>query len=148
MFVPDKEKYVNEPKADPYPILRREFVKAMLPSQAIEASTFRSGFNDNVGYNLLLQILKKLGHSPWKLKQMPGYAQAFLGLDIGRKDGVAVGVAAFIVSPEGRVIGWCSANFQAHRETFDISALRQIIFDLVNLYEAKNQTQLKHLVVH
>jgi hypothetical protein len=30
---------------------------------------------------------------------MPGEAQAFLGLDIGRKDGVAVGVAAFIVSP-------------------------------------------------
>jgi hypothetical protein len=148
MFVPDKEKYINEPKADPYPILRREFVKAMLPSQAIEGSTFRSGFNDNIGYNLLLQILKKLGHSPWKLKHMPGYAQAFIGLDIGRKDGVAVGVAAFIVSPEGRVIGWCWANFQAHRETFDISALRQIIFDLVNLYEAKNHTQLKHLVVH
>ena len=78
MFIPDKEKYINEPKADPYPILRREFIKAMLPSQAIEGSTFRSGFNDDIGYNLLLQILKKLGHSPWKLKQMPGYGSGLL----------------------------------------------------------------------
>ncbi len=56
MFVPDKEKYINEPKADPYPILKGEFVKAILPSQAIEGSTFRSAFNDTIGYNLLLQI--------------------------------------------------------------------------------------------
>lgn len=148
LFVPDKEKYLNEPKADPYPILKREFVKAMLPSQAIEGSTFRSGFNDNTGYNLLLGILGKLGYCAWQLKDMPGEAQAFLGLDIGRKDGVAVGVVAFIVSPQGRVIGWFPANFQAHRETFDISALSQIIFDLINIYEERNKTPLKHLVIH
>lgn len=148
IFVPDKEKFTNSPKSDPYPVFKREFVKAMLPSQAIEGSTFRSQFNDNTGYNLLLGILGKLGYNPWQLRGMPGEAQAFLGLDIGRKDGVAVGVAAFIVSPLGRVIGWFPANFQAHRETFDISALRSIIFNLINLYEERNKTQLNHLVIH
>ncbi len=148
MFVPDQEKFINSPKIDPYPIFKREFVKLMLPSQAIEGSTFRSGFNSNTGYNLLLGILGKLGYCPWQLRHTPGEAQAFLGLDIGRKDGVAVGVAAFIVSPQGRVIGWFPATFQAHRETFDISALRRILFELVNLYEERNQTQLHHLVIH
>jgi len=148
MFVPDKDTFIYTPKSDPYPVLRREFIKAMLPSQAIEVSTLRSGFDIPKGYNLLLKILRKLGYCPWKLKNMPGEAQAFLGLDVGRKYDVAVGVAAFIVSPEERVIGWFPANFQAHRETFDISVLRQIIFDLVNLYEERNQTKLKHLVIH
>ncbi|MBV9389981.1 MAG: hypothetical protein JOZ78_26460 [Chroococcidiopsidaceae cyanobacterium CP_BM_ER_R8_30] len=148
MFVPNQEKFINSPERDPYPIFKREFVKLMLPSQAIEASTFRSGFNKNTGYNLLLGILGKLGYCPWHLRHMPGEPQAFLGLDVGRKNGVAVGVAAFIVSPQGRVIGWFPATFQAHRETFDLSALRHILFELINLYEEKNQTRLYHLVIH
>lgn len=150
IFVPDKEAFTSIPKSDPYPILKREFIKVMLPAQAIEESTLRSGFDISKGYNLLLKILKKLGYCPWQLKNMPGKteAQAFLGLDIGRKEGVAVGVAAFVVSPQGRVIGWLPATFQAHRETFDISALRNIIFDLIHLYEQKYQTQLNHLISH
>lgn len=148
MFVPDREKFINSPKLDPYPIFKREFIKLMLPSQAIEASTFRSGFNRNTGDNLLLGILGKLGYCPWQLHHMPGQPQAFLGLDIGRKDGVAVGVAAFIVSPQGRIMGWFPATFQAHRETFDLSTLRRILFELINLYEEINQTQLYHLVIH
>lgn len=148
MFVPDKETFISTPKSDPYPVLRREFIKAILPSQAIEESTLRSGFDNPKGYNLLLQILGRLGYCPWQLKNMPGQAQAFLGLDIGRKDGVAVGVAAFVVSPQGKVIGWFPSTFQAHRETFDISALRRIIFDLVNVYEQKYPDALNHLVIH
>ncbi|MEP0858672.1 Piwi domain-containing protein [Trichocoleus sp. DQ-U1] len=148
IFVPDKEECILNPKFDPYSIFKREFVKAMLPSQAIEESTLKAKFKDNTGYNLLLGILGKLGYCPWQLKHMPGDAQAFLGLDIGRKDGVAVGVAAFIVSPQGKVLGWFPANFQSHRETFDITALRSIIFDLINLYEERNQTPLNHLVIH
>lgn len=150
MFVPDKEDFISTPKFDPYPILKREFIKVMLPSQATEESTLRSGFNSNTGFSLLLQILGKLGYCPWQLKNMPGKAeaQAFLGLDIGRKDGVAVGVAACVVSPQGRVIGWFPATFQAHRETFDISALHSIIFDLIHLYEQKYQTRLTHLIIH
>jgi len=150
IFVPDKENFTFTPKSDPYPVLKREFLKVMLPAQAIEQSTLRSGFNSDTGYNLLLKILGKLGYCPWQLKNMPGKAeaQAFLGLDIGRKEGVAVGVAACVVSPQGRVIGWFPATFQAHRETFDISALRSIIFDLIHLYEQKNQTQLNHLISH
>ncbi len=150
MFIPDKDNFTSTPKSDPYPILKKEFVKVMLPCQAIEESTLRSGFNNNTGNNILLKVLGKLGYCPWQLKNMPGEAeaQAFLGLDIGRKEGVAVGVAACVVSPQGRVIGWFPATFQAHRETFDISALRSIIFDLIHLYEQKNQTQLNHLISH
>jgi argonaute-like protein implicated in RNA metabolism and viral defense len=150
MFVPDKEDFTSTPKFDPYPVLKREFIKVMLSSQAIEQITLRSGFNINTGYNLLLQILGKLGYCPWQLKDMPGKAeaQAILGLDIGRKDGIAVGVAACVVSPQGRVIGWFPATFQAHRETFDISALRNIIFELIHLYEQEYQTKLNHLIIH
>lgn len=46
------------------------------------------------------------------------------------------------------MIDWFSATFQAHCETFNISALRNIIFELIHLYEQKNQTLLNHLIIH
>ncbi|WP_179228469.1 Piwi domain-containing protein [Leptolyngbya ohadii] len=148
MCVPDKEGYRNNPIADPYPVLKRQFVQAMLPSQGIELSTIHSPFKPSTGNNLLLGVLGKLGHSPWQLRQMPGNAQAFVGLDVGRKDGRAVGAAAFVVNQLGRVIGWSAADFQAHRETFDSNSLRKVIFDLINLFEQHEQKQLEHLVIH
>ena len=148
IFVPDKENFNSDRKLDPYPILKRKFVEIGLSSQAITKSNLQSGFNDNQGYNILLKMLGKLGYFPWKLRKMPGNTQAFMGLDIGRKYGIAVGVAAFIVSPQGKVIGWFPANFQSHRETFDLDTLRRIFFDLINLFEEANSTQLKSLVIH
>lgn len=148
MCVPDKESYRNNPIADPYPVLKRQFVQAMIPSQGIELSTIGTFFNSNTGDNLLLGILGKMGVSPWQLRCMPGNAQAFLGLDVGRKDGRAVGAAAFVVNQLGRVIGWSAADFQAYRETFDSNSLRKIIFDLVNLFEQHEHEPLTHLVIH
>lgn len=148
MCVPDKDSYRNNPIADPYPILKRQFVQAMIPSQGIELSTIKSPFQVGTGHNLLLGVLGKLGFSPWQLRCMPGNAQAFLGLDVGRKDGRAVGAAAFVVNQLGRVIGWSAADFQAHRETFDSNSLRKIIFDLVNLFEQQEKETLTHLVIH
>ncbi len=148
MFVPDKDEFINNRLSDPYPTLKREFVKSLLPSQGIEKNTLEASFDKYTNYNIMLGILGKLGYSPWKLRYLPGTAQAFLGLDIGRKNGKAVGMAAFIVSPQGKVIGWFPANFQAHKETFEQDILHDIIFNLVNLYEEKNQTKLNHLVIH
>lgn len=148
MCVPDKERYRSNPVADPYPILKRQFVQTMTPSQGIELSTISTPFKPSTGDNLLLGILGKLGFSSWQLRYMPGNAQAFLGLDVGRKDGRAVGAAAFVVNQLGRVIGWSAADFQSHRETFNAGSLRRIVFDLVNLFEQQEQKSLTHLVIH
>lgn len=148
LFVPDQDTFRTNPDADPYLAFKREFVAASLPSQAIEQSTLQAGFNPDTGYNVLLGILSKLGYSPWQLRTMPGATQAFLGLDVGRKDGRAVGSAAFIVDRLGRIIGWSAVDFQANRETFNIKALRRILFDLINFFEESKQEKLTHLVIH
>lgn len=148
MCVPDKGGYRNNPVADPYPILKRQFVQTMTPSQSIELSTIHTPLKSSTGDNLLLGVLGKLGFSPWQLGHMPGNAQAFIGLDVGRKDGRAVGAAAFVVNQLGKVIGWSAADFQAHRETFDSNSLRRIVFDLVNIFEQQENKSLTHLVIH
>lgn len=147
MCIPDQEHYRNRPDADPYPVLKREFMQRGLPSQGIELGTIRD-HTRNSADNILLGVLGKLGYSPWQLRRMPGTAQAFMGLDVGRKDGRAVGAATFVVNQQGRVIGWSATDFQSHRETFNAEALRRAVFGLVNLFEEQEQAPLTHLVIH
>lgn len=147
MCVPDQEHYRNRPDADPYPVLKREFMQRGLPSQGIELSTIRDRTRNSAD-NILLGVLGKLGYSPWQLRRMPGTAQAFMGLDVGRKAGRAVGAATFVVNQQGRVIGWSATDFQSHRETFNAEALRRAVFGLVNLFEEQEQAPLTHLVIH
>ncbi len=148
LFVPDRATFQASPELDPYPIFKRAFIDASLPSQAIEQSTLRSGFNAETGYNILLGILSKMGYSPWQLRNMPGDAEAFLGLDVGRKNGRAVGASAFIVNRLGKVIGWSAADFQANRETFDERTFRRTLFDLIGLFDEIEKTRISHIVIH
>lgn len=147
MCVPDQEHYRNRTAADPYPVLKREFIQRGIPSQGIELSTIRDRHRSS-NDNILLGVLGKLGYSPWQLRQMPGTAQAFMGLDVGRKDGRAVGASTFVVNRLGRVIGWSATDFQSHRETFDSDALRRAVFGLINLFEEQEESPLTHLVIH
>ena len=62
----------------------------------ITYKTINKGWKKFVGYNLILGINAKMGYTSWKLKQLRGEAQAFLGLDIGRKNGKAVAASAFL----------------------------------------------------
>ncbi|MFB2920741.1 Piwi domain-containing protein [Aerosakkonema funiforme] len=143
---PGEEYFTRE--VNPYKLIKRQLVLRKLPSQMITKSTLNRRWNDFIVRNIILGINAKLGYLSWRLNEMPGTAQAFIGLDIGRKDNVAVGASAFFIDASGQMIGWSNAQFQAFRETFDREKLKNLLMDLVSLYRHQFHLPLQHLVIH
>ncbi len=149
-FVPESEHEDYNRQVDPYKTIKNELIKLQLPSQMINYSTVKQSKKSQgfISQNLILGINAKLGYSSWRLKEMPGNADAFIGLDIGRKNNRAVGASAFVIDGRGELIGWSNIELSAHLETFDSHALRNLLLDLAVLYQQKYDSPLKHLVIH
>ncbi len=147
-FVPKSKHEDYDRKVDPYKTIKNELVKLELPSQMINYNTIKQSGQSFISQNLILGINAKLGYSSWRLKEMPGNADAFIGLDIGRKNNRAVGASAFVIDGRGELIGWSNTELSAHQETFDSDALRNLLLDLALLYQQKYNSPLKHLVIH
>lgn len=147
-IVPDSEEKDYNSQINPYKRLKNQLIPRRIPSQMIQYQTVRKGWNKFVGYNLILGINAKLGYMNWKLKQLQGNTQAFIGLDIGRKEGKAIGASAFLLNGEAQLLGWSNTELTARKETFDTESLRNLIIDLFSLYTNTYQTPLQHLVIH
>ncbi|MBC6417662.1 MAG: hypothetical protein GDA44_02140 [Prochloron sp. SP5CPC1] len=149
-FVPESEHPDYDRKVDPYKTIKNELIKLQLPSQMMNHDTLKQSTQSQsfIRQNLILGINAKLGYSSWRLKEMPGNADAFIGLDIGRKNNRAVGASAFVIDGRGELIGWSNTELSAHLETFDSDALRNLLLDLALLYQQKYNSPLKHLVIH
>ncbi|MBC6472634.1 MAG: hypothetical protein GDA48_07355 [Hormoscilla sp. GM102CHS1] len=142
---PGEEEFTR--KVNPYELIKQEFVKRQLPSQIITKSTLKRGWNEYIGRNVILGINAKLGYLSWRLKDMPGKAQAFIGLDFGRKNRDTV-AAAFLIDKTGRTIGWSTAKFPVYREALDRVKLRNWLRIFVILYYNHFKCKLQHLVIH
>ena len=147
-FVPASEHPDYNPKVNPYKRIKRQLIERHIPSQMIDHHTLQKGYNKHIAYNLILGINAKLGYLNWKLTDLPGTAQAFVGLDIGRKNSRSVGASAFVLDCQGQLIGWSTQEVVALQETFDIESLRNFLLDLISLYQTKYKQPLKHLVIH
>lgn len=147
-FVPESEhpEYVRQ--VNPYKRIKSQLIARNIPSQMINYDTLQKGWNEHIAYNLILGINAKLGYLNWKLTDLPGTAQAFVGLDIGRKNNRSVGASAFVLDAQGELIGWSTQDLVANQETFDTEALRNFLLDLISLYQIEYQQPLKHLVIH
>lgn len=146
-FVPDSRDRSYNPHIDPYKTFKRQLHRAKLPSQMVTQDTMNQPGNSGRDQNVVFGILVKLGYLPWQLRSMPGTAQAFVGLDLGTKEGRTVGASAFVVDAHGQVIGWSSVSLQTG-ETFSDDSLRQILRGLFQEFELRTGNPLEHLVIH
>lgn len=147
-FVPESEEADYDPDVNPYKRIKNQLLKNHIPSQMINYSTLNKGWDTYVGYNLILGINAKLGYLSWKLNHIPGKAQAFIGLDIGRKNNRSVGASAFVLNNQGQLIGWENTELRSNQETLDTESIRNLILDLCTLYQTKYKSPLQHLVIH
>ncbi|NES85973.1 MAG: hypothetical protein F6K10_33875 [Moorea sp. SIO2B7] len=147
-FVPESEHKDYLSEVTPYKRIKTQLIKRRIPSQMINCSTLNKGWKRYIGQNLILGINAKLGYLSWRLNKMPGTVQAFIGLDIGRKNNRAVGASAFVIDACGELIGWSNQELRAYKETFDPEGLRNLLLDLFGLYQKKYQSPLNHLVIH
>ncbi len=146
--VPKPENQDYDPEVNPYKRIKNKLIEKQLPSQMITYNTLKQQWNKYIGENLVLGINAKLGYMNWKLKEMPGNADAFIGLDVGRKNNRSVGASAFVLNSRGELIGWSNAELRAHQETFGREGLQNLLLNLFSLYQTEYQSPLQHLVVH
>lgn len=142
---PGEEYFTRE--VNPYELIKHEFLKRQRPSQMITKSSLKRGWNEFIGRNIILGINAKLGHLSWSLKDMPGTAQAFIGLDFARKNLDTV-AAAFLIDRTGRTIGWSTAKFPVYREKLDRVQFMNWLRKFVILYYDHFKCKLQHLVIH
>jgi len=146
-FVPDSRDPLYDPTIDPYFTLKRTLLPRQIPSQMVTAKTLRTGRKESFFQNIILGILVKLGYLPWRLGSMPGNTEAFVGLDLGTKNGRTVGASAFVVDAQGQTIGWSTVSLQKG-ETFSADSLQQILRGLFQEFEQTKGKPLEYLVIH
>jgi len=155
-FVPTRGEPGFAMEINPYNTLKKCLFDRKIPSQMITYDTARKAarqqsFFGGVAQNVVLSIVSKLGYTPWQIAEMPGTADAFIGLDIGRQDerGTAVTVAAAcIVGDRGALLSWTSRRL-AGGETIGDPDLRVMLGDLIEAFgKSSNSRPLRHLVVH
>ena len=146
-FVPNGQDPIYNAQVNPYFTLKRILNQQSYCSQMVTRETMRQIKNDGRDQNVVFGILAKLGYAPWQLHQMPGTAQAFVGLDLGRKEERTIGASAFVVNRQGQAIGWSSASMQ-RGETFSEVSLRNILLDLFGAFTEQSGEPLRHVVIH
>lgn len=146
-FVPNGQDRDYDRQANPYNTFKELLNQAGYCSQMVTRSTMQNPGNEGRDQNVVFGILAKLGYTPWRLRSMPGTAQAFVGLDLGRKHDQTIGAAAFVVDRQGQAIGWSSTALQ-RGETFSEASLRSALLDLFSEFHRQTGAPLRHAVVH
>lgn len=146
--VPSSSDRLYDRTIDPYRTLKRILAARQLPSQMVTEKILGRGSDKYVNNNVLLGILAKLGYRAWQIHQMPGTADAFVGLDIGRKQGQTAGSAAFAIGRRGELLGWGSISVAAQGETFEGRSLRELLLTLATDHQRRYGRPLAHLVIH
>ncbi|HEY9689785.1 MAG TPA: Piwi domain-containing protein, partial [Coleofasciculaceae cyanobacterium] len=146
-FVPNGQDRDYDRQVNPYNTLKGQLNQAGYCSQMVTRQTMQQAGNDGRDQNVVFGILAKLGYAPWRLRSIPGTAQAFVGLDLGRKHDQTIGASAFVVDRQGQAIGWSSTALQ-RGETFSEASLRSALLDLFSEFDRQTGTPLRHAVVH
>lgn len=142
------------PKVDPYKsfllydFVKRELLKKMIPSQVILNRTLK---NENLKFvllNVAEQVLAKTGNIPYKLKEIEGKVDAFVGIDISRitRDGKTVNAVAFtkIFNSKGELVRYYLTSYPAFGEKLTEKA----IGDVFSLLEKLGFKKGSKIVVH
>jgi len=131
---------------DPYP----EFKKALggdgVPSQMVTTDNLD---NQWVNQNTALGLIAGAGGIPWCIDEMPGDPDCFIGLDATRDPdtGQHLGASANVVLADGTVFVSKTQRLQSG-ETFDESAIRDVIKDVQREFVRREGESPSHVIVH
>ena len=165
-FVPTRDDPGFDIDINPYNTLKQHLFDQQIPSQMVTYNTARKAARQNAladgfAQNVVLSIIAKLGYLPWQIHDMPGTAEAFIGLDLGRVGDRGTVAAACIVNARGKLIGWASRCLGGG-ETIGAVELRSMLSDLIVAYyqscpversversvDPSGVPPLRHLVIH
>jgi hypothetical protein len=151
---PDQDQIENFWIDDPFDEFKRVLTQRGIPTQNVQKSTVEMliGTDAGVGNERLLNILSgtvaKAGGTPWRIDDMPGDTDAFLGLDVTRdpKSGQHAGASASVVLADGTVHAAQSTMFQ-EGETFETDDVSQSVRDLVYSVGRDHDNSINHVTL-
>jgi hypothetical protein len=145
--VPDQDWLETTPDIDdPYPEFKRQWGQEKLPSQMIQVSNL-----DEESYlgNIASGLVAKCGGIPWRIHEVPGQTDVFIGLDVtyDPATGQHLGASANVVLADGTILASQSVSLQSG-ETFEIDDIVDIIKNLLSVYLREEGDTPRHVIIH
>ncbi|MFC7139765.1 Piwi domain-containing protein [Halosimplex aquaticum] len=131
---------------DPYPEFKQQFGQKKLPSQMVAVSSLSE--DDYLG-NIAAGLVAKCGGIPWRVHDVPGDTDVFIGLDVtyDTETEQHVGASANVVLGDGSILASQSTSLQSG-ETFQIDDIVDVIKNLLNIYLEEEDGTPNHVVIH
>lgn len=145
--VPDQKWLETRPDIDdPYPEFKRQWGQKKLPSQMIQVSNL-----DEESYlgNIASGLVAKCGGIPWRIHEIPGQTDVFIGLDVtyDPATGQHLGASANVVLADGTILASQSVSLQSG-ETFEIDDIVDVIKNLLSVYLREEGNTPQHVIIH
>jgi hypothetical protein len=143
---PTNEFIQNGTIDDPYGEFKKALGKQAIPSQMVRVDNLD---NKWVVRNTALGIVAGAGGIPWRVNQMPGNADCFVGLDATRDPdtGQFLGASANVVLADGTVFVSKTQSLQSG-ETFDEEAVVDVLKDVHREFVRVEGEAPDNMVVH
>jgi len=142
------------PKIDPYKnfllydFVKQELLKRMIPSQVVLNKTLKKENLRFVLLNVAEQVLAKTGNIPYRLKEVEGEVDAFVGIDVSRitKDGKTVNTVAFtkVFNSKGELVRYYLTSYPAFGEKLT----EKVINDVFSLLKKLGFGSGSKFVIH
>jgi len=99
--------------------------------------------------NTAMGLIAGAGGVPWRVDEMPGEADCFIGLDVTRdpETGQHLGASANVVYADGTVFASKTQTLQSG-ETFDEQSIIDVIKDVFQEFVRREGRSPEHIVIH
>jgi hypothetical protein len=146
IVVPDKDEASAADYDDPYPEFKRRLGQLGVPSQMITIDSL--GKESYLG-NISSSLIGKVGGVPWRIDDVPGDVDAFVGLDVTYDHATKqhLGAAANVIMADGTILASEAVTKQAG-ETFDEDDVANVIKHVLEIFTEEEGRPPRHVVIH
>jgi len=146
IVVPDEDDAAAADYDDPYPEFKRRLGQLGVSSQMISVDNLG---NDNYRGNICSSLIGKASGVPWRIDDVPGDVDAFIGLDVTYDHATKqhLGAAANVIMADGTILASEAVTKQAG-ETFDEDDVANVIKHVLEIFAEEKGRPPRHVVIH
>jgi hypothetical protein len=146
IVVPDADEAAAADYDDPYPEFKRRLGQLGVLSQMISIDNLG---NDNYRGNICSSLIGKAGGVPWRIDDVPGDVDAFVGLDVTYDHATKqhLGAAVNVIMADGTILASEAVTKQVG-ETFDEDDVANVIKHVLEIFAEEEGRPPRHVVIH
>lgn len=146
VVVPEEEEAANAEYDDPYPEFKRCLGQRGVPSQMVSVENLG---DERYRGNICSSLIGKAGGVPWRIDDIPGGVDAFVGLDVAydQSSGQHLGAAANVIMADGTILASETITTQ-DGESFVADDVANVIKHVLEIFEEKEGRPPRHVIIH